>query len=82
MTNQTLKKLIDDSSYCEFMGISTSYTGYGSDQVLNINLNDTKELTAEVSLQNNSVVSYRFIILQEPTLKPKRCEQISLQWMN
>ena len=58
MTNQTLKKLVDDSSYCEFMGLGTLYTEYGSYQVLNINLNDTKELTAEVSLQNNSVVSY------------------------
>lgn len=58
MTNQTLKKLIDDSSYCEFMGLGTLYSEYGSYQVLNINLNDTKELTAEVSLQNNSVVSY------------------------
>jgi hypothetical protein len=58
MTNQTLKKLIDDSSYCEFMGFSTGYNGYGPSQVLNINLNDTKELTVEVNPQNNSVISY------------------------
>jgi hypothetical protein len=58
MANQTLKKLIDDSTYCEFMGLGTLYTEYGSYQVLNINLNDTKELTAKVNLQNNSVVSY------------------------
>lgn len=58
MTNQTLEKLIDDSSYCEFMGLGTLYTEYGSYQVLNINLNDTKELTVQVSLQNNLVVSY------------------------
>ncbi|MDE1826462.1 MAG: hypothetical protein KGH83_02590 [Thaumarchaeota archaeon] len=58
MANQTLKKLIDDSIYCEFMGFSTGYNGYGPSQVLNINLNDTKELTVEVNPQNNSVVSY------------------------
>ena len=58
MSNQTLKKLIDNSNYCEFMSLGTLYTGYGSYQILNINLNDTKELTTEVSLQNNSVVSY------------------------
>ncbi len=58
MTNQTLKKLIDDSNYCEFMGFSTGYNGYGPSQVLNINLNDTKELTVEVNPQNNSVVFY------------------------
>ncbi|HYL65900.1 MAG TPA: hypothetical protein VEU72_01960 [Nitrosopumilaceae archaeon] len=59
MTNQTLKKLIDDSSYCEFMGLSTLYTEFGTYQVLNINLNDTKLLTAKVSLQNNTVISYQ-----------------------
>ena len=58
MANQTLKKLIDDSTYCEFMGLGTLYTGYGSYQILDIDLNDSRELTAEVSLQNNSVVSY------------------------
>jgi len=58
MADPALKKLIDESSYCEFMGLGTLYTGNGSYQILNINLNDTNELTAEVSLQNNSVVSY------------------------
>ncbi|MDE1843321.1 MAG: hypothetical protein KGH95_06705 [Thaumarchaeota archaeon] len=58
VANQTLKKLVDASSYCEFMGLGTLYTGYGSYQILNINLNDTQELTAQVSLQNDSVVSY------------------------
>ncbi len=58
MANQTLKKLIDDSSYCEFMALGTLYTEDGTYQVLNINLNDTKELTAQVSLQNNTVASY------------------------
>ncbi len=63
MANQTLKKLVDDSSYCEFMGFSTGYNEYGPSQVLNINLNDTKELTVEVNPQNNSVVSYELIRL-------------------
>jgi hypothetical protein len=58
VANQTLKKLIDDSTYCEFMGFSTGYNGHGPSQVLNINLNDTKELTVEVNPQNNSVVFY------------------------
>lgn len=58
MANPTIRKLIDNSSYCEFMGLGTLYTENGSFQNLNINLNDTKELTAQVSLQNSSVVSY------------------------
>jgi hypothetical protein len=58
MADPAVKKLVDDSSYCEFMSLGTLYTEYGSYQILNINLNDTKELTAEVNLQNNSVVSY------------------------
>jgi hypothetical protein len=58
MTDPTIKKLIESSSYCEFMSISTLYTGYGSYQILNVNLNNTKLLTAQVSLQNNSAVSY------------------------
>lgn len=58
MSNQTLKKLIDESSYCEFMGLSTLYTENGTYQTLNINLNDTKELSVEVNLRNSSVVSY------------------------
>ncbi|MGI0092807.1 MAG: hypothetical protein ACREA8_01745 [Nitrosotalea sp.] len=57
MSNQTLKKLIDDSSYCEFMGLSAS-SEYGTNQGLNIDLNDTELLTVGVSLQNNSVESY------------------------
>lgn len=58
MSNQTLKKLIDESSYCEFMGLSTLYTENGTYQALNINLNDIKELSVEVNLRNSSVVSY------------------------
>lgn len=50
MANQTLKKLIDNSSYCEFMGLATGYTENGSYQLLDINLNDTKELSTEVDL--------------------------------
>src|SRR6185312_10882154 len=45
-----LKKFTDDS-YCEFMSTSTVYTENGTYQVININLNDTKNLVAQVSLQ-------------------------------
>ncbi|MGI0072270.1 MAG: hypothetical protein ACREA3_00450 [Nitrosotalea sp.] len=58
MTDPTIKKFIDNSSYCEFMSLGTLYTGNGSYQIFNINLNNTKELVAEVSLQNKSVVTY------------------------
>jgi hypothetical protein len=58
MTDPTIKKIIDNTSYCEFMSLGTLYTENGSYQILNINLNNTKLLTAQVSLQNSSVVSY------------------------
>lgn len=60
MSNQILRKFIDNSSYCEFMSLSALLAKSGSYQILNINLNDTTELTAKVSLQNNSVASYDF----------------------
>ena len=59
MADPTIKKLVDDSIHCEFMSLSTVYAGNGAYQILNINLNNTKELTAQVSLQNSSVVSYQ-----------------------
>jgi capsular polysaccharide biosynthesis protein len=58
VADPVMKKMIDDSSYCEFMGLSTSYTENGTYQGLDINLKDTKELSVEVNLRNNSVVSY------------------------
>ena len=53
------KKIIDSSTYCEFMSTGTLYTANGTYQGININLNNTKNLVAQVSLQNNSVVSYK-----------------------
>jgi hypothetical protein len=57
------KKIIDSSAYCEFMSTSTLYTQNGTHQVININLNNTKNLVAQVSLQNNSIVSYELFNL-------------------
>ncbi|MGI0059501.1 MAG: hypothetical protein ACREBJ_07010 [Nitrosotalea sp.] len=57
LADPILYKLIDNSN-CEFMGLSTLYTENGSYQILNINLNNTKLLTAQVSLQNSSVTAY------------------------
>lgn len=57
------KKIIDSSTYCEFMSTSTLYTANGTYQGININLNNTKNLVAQVSLKNNSVVSYELFNL-------------------
>ena len=43
---------------CEFMGNGILYTGNGTDRVINVNLNNTRELSAAIHLQNRSVVSY------------------------
>ena len=57
------KKIIDSSIYCEFMSTGTLGTANGTYQVININLNNTKNLVAQVSLRNNSVVSYELFNL-------------------
>jgi|SRR6185312_47250 len=57
------RNLIDNSTYCEFMSTSTLYTQNGTYQGININLNNTKNLIAAISLQNNSVVSYELLNL-------------------
>jgi hypothetical protein len=57
------RNLIDDSTYCEFMSTSTLYTQNGTYQVININLNNTKNLVAQVNLRNNSVVLYELFNL-------------------
>ena len=57
------KKIIDSSTYCEFMSTGTLYTANGTHQVININLNNTKNLVVQVSLQNNSMVSYELFNL-------------------
>ena len=57
------KKIIDSSIYCEFMSTGTLYTTNGTYQGININLNNTKNLVAQVNLRNNSVVSYELFNL-------------------
>jgi hypothetical protein len=57
------KKIIDSSAYCEFMSTGTLYTANGTYQGININLNNTKNLVAQVNLRNNSVVSYELFNL-------------------
>jgi len=58
------KKIIDDSTYCEFMSVGTGlYTPNGTYQGININLNNTKNLVVQISLRNNSVVSYKLFNL-------------------
>lgn len=57
------KKIIDASTYCEFMSVGTEYTPNGTYQGININLNNTKSLVVQISLQNNSVVSYELFNL-------------------
>lgn len=57
------RKIIDSSTYCEFMSTGTLYTANGTHQVININLNNTKNLVVQVSLQNNSMVSYELFNL-------------------
>lgn len=57
------KKIIDSSTYCEFMSTGTLYTANGTYQGININLNNTKNLVAQVNLRNNSVVSYELFNL-------------------
>ncbi|MHB8602602.1 MAG: hypothetical protein ACYC6W_10265 [Nitrosotalea sp.] len=59
MDDPTIKKIIDNSNYCEIMALGTLCSKNGSYQILSINLNNTKELSAQVSLQNSTVVSYQ-----------------------
>lgn len=57
LSDARIQKIILGNS-CEFMGDSILYTGNGTDRVININLNNTDELSAAIHLQNRSVVSY------------------------
>jgi hypothetical protein len=45
------------------MSVGTGYTPNGTYQGVNINLNNTKNLVVQISLQNNSVVSYELFNL-------------------
>lgn len=57
LSDTRIQKIILGNS-CEFMGDSILYTGNGTDRVINVNLNNTEDLSAAVHLQNQSVVSY------------------------
>jgi hypothetical protein len=61
--NPETKKIIDASTYCEFMGLSTLYTENGTYQGININLNNSKNLVVQVDLRNNTVMSYELLNL-------------------
>ncbi len=57
LSDVRIQKIIDGNS-CELMGDGILYTGNGTYRTINVNLNNTKELSATVHLQNRSVVSY------------------------
>lgn len=57
LSDTRIQKIILGNS-CEFMGDSILYTGNGTDRVINVNLNNTRELSAAIHLQNRSVISY------------------------
>jgi hypothetical protein len=63
LANHEIKKIIDTSTYCEFMGLGTLYTENGTYQGININLNNTKNLIVQVNLRNNTVTSYELVNL-------------------
>jgi hypothetical protein len=57
LDDSRIKKMIDNS-YCEFMADATLYTENGTYNTININLNNTKEISVMVSLNGSSVVHY------------------------
>jgi hypothetical protein len=57
LSDARIQKIILGNS-CEFMGDSILYTENGTYRDINVNLNNTEELSAAVHLQNRSVVSY------------------------
>lgn len=57
LSDTRIQKIILGNS-CEFMGDSILSTENGTERVINVNLNNTRELSAAIHLQNRSVVSY------------------------
>ena len=57
LSDARIQKIILGNS-CEFMGDSISYTEDGTYRGINVNLNNTEELSATIRLQNMSVISY------------------------
>jgi hypothetical protein len=59
-----IKQIIGDN-YCEFMAGGTMYTENGTYQTININLNNTQELSVIVDMKNASVINYKLGGLHE-----------------
>ena len=57
LDDSRIKKIIDNS-YCEFMGEATLYTENGTYKTININLNNTRELSIMINLTSSTVVHY------------------------
>ncbi|MDE1765841.1 MAG: hypothetical protein KGI27_06145 [Thaumarchaeota archaeon] len=57
LSDPRIQKIVYGSS-CMFMADGTLYTGNGTYRTINVDLNNTKELSASISLQGWSVVSY------------------------
>ena len=57
LDNPRIKQMIDDS-YCEFMADASLYTENGTYKTININLNNTKELSTTINLTSRTVVHY------------------------
>lgn len=57
LSDARIQKILDNTS-CEFMANGVLFTENGTYSTLNIDLNNTKQLTTLVSLQNSSVISY------------------------
>lgn len=58
LADPRIQKIVSGNS-CEFMADGTLYTGNGTYRTININLNNTKELSASIDLQGWSVISYQ-----------------------
>ncbi len=57
LSDPRIQKIINGNS-CEFMANGTLYTENGTYKTINVNLNNTKELSASIDLQKWSVISY------------------------
>lgn len=58
LADSRIQKIVNGNS-CEFMADGTLYTGNGTYRTINVNLNNTEELSASIDLQDLSVISYR-----------------------
>ena len=58
LADPRIQKIVSGNS-CEFMADGTLYAGNGTYRTINVNLNNTKELSASIDLQGWSVISYQ-----------------------